>query len=160
MSKLSLPDRILFPELGLLPTQSDQNEVIRAVRGRLSRWCDVSVVLGGLLPVPILVPPVVLLVGLEWVRPWIGLAVCVVVGWMLAGLGSDAALWLWRRPIRRFLREELANRGIYVCRMCGYDLRGQTEPRCPECGVPFDPSLLNADAHETAPETSVSRTDE
>lgn len=25
-----------------------------------------------------------------------------------------------------------------LCRNCGYDLRGQTEPRCPECGTPFD----------------------
>ncbi len=25
------------------------------------------------------------------------------------------------------------------CRTCGYDLRGQTQPRCPECGRHFDP---------------------
>jgi hypothetical protein len=23
------------------------------------------------------------------------------------------------------------------CTVCGYELRGQTEPRCPECGTPF-----------------------
>ena len=25
------------------------------------------------------------------------------------------------------------------CARCGYDLQGLTEPRCPECGTPFDP---------------------
>ena len=28
------------------------------------------------------------------------------------------------------------------CLTCAYDLRGQTEPRCPECGKRFDPGLL------------------
>jgi hypothetical protein len=26
------------------------------------------------------------------------------------------------------------------CRVCNYDLRGLPEPRCPECGTPFDPA--------------------
>lgn len=30
------------------------------------------------------------------------------------------------------------------CQRCGYHLRGLTEPRCPECGTPFDPTLLTA----------------
>ena len=25
------------------------------------------------------------------------------------------------------------------CHRCGYDLTGLTEPRCPECGQPFEP---------------------
>ena len=33
---------------------------------------------------------------------------------------------------RRHLQER-------VCDSCGYDLRGQLEPRCPECGEPFEP---------------------
>lgn len=28
------------------------------------------------------------------------------------------------------------------CRVCGYDLYGLPEPRCPECGTPFDPEEL------------------
>jgi hypothetical protein len=27
-----------------------------------------------------------------------------------------------------------------VCERCGYNLRGLPEPRCPECGQPFDPA--------------------
>lgn len=30
------------------------------------------------------------------------------------------------------------------CPICGYDLRGFAEPRCPECGVPFDIRQLQA----------------
>lgn len=51
-------------------------------------------------------------------------------------------LRLRRRRIDRSLREQLVRRGFPICMRCGYDLRGQTEPRCPECGVPFDPELI------------------
>ncbi len=37
----------------------------------------------------------------------------------------------YRRATLRMLQAE--NR----CTRCGYDLRGLTEPRCPECGTPF-----------------------
>ena len=30
----------------------------------------------------------------------------------------------------------------FRCRECGYDLRGQREPRCPECGAAFDPTRI------------------
>ncbi len=46
----------------------------------------------------------------------------------------------WARPsLRRSLRQQLIERGVPICAECGYDLRGQTSPRCPECG------------HETSP---------
>lgn len=45
-----------------------------------------------------------------------------------------------RDYIERCLRAGGAGRS--VCRECGYDLRGQTEPRCPECGTPFDADTL------------------
>ena len=48
-----------------------------------------------------------------------------------------------REMTRRKLRALLVEQGIAVCIGCGYDLRGQTEPRCPECDRPFDAALLN-----------------
>ena len=33
-----------------------------------------------------------------------------------------------------------------LCLPCGYNLHGLTEPRCPECGTPFDEQLLNKNA--------------
>ena len=54
-----------------------------------------------------------------------------------------STLWVYRRRIERVLRERLLELGIPVCLHCGYDLRGQTVPRCPECGRGFDPALLS-----------------
>ncbi|MBU0618088.1 MAG: hypothetical protein KKI02_10260 [Planctomycetes bacterium] len=34
------------------------------------------------------------------------------------------------------------------CRVCDYDLRGLPEPRCPECGTPFDPAEAPALAQD------------
>lgn len=48
-----------------------------------------------------------------------------------------------RRRIRPFIWRKLAERGVLVCLHCGYDLRGQTVCRCPECGKAFDPQRLS-----------------
>jgi hypothetical protein len=61
----------------------------------------------------------------------------------------DALIWaLPALPImtivltyRKVRRMERWRRG--VCLRCEYDLRGLTEPRCPECGTPFEHVLVN-----------------
>ena len=52
-----------------------------------------------------------------------------------------AAVWATQRGVRRFLRVQLVKKGVSVCLNCGYQLRGQVEPRCPECGTGFDMRL-------------------
>lgn len=61
--------------------------------------------------------------------------------------------YLWRRPVQRYLREQLIARGVPICLHCGYDLRGQTEPRCPECGREFAEALLRREdgGHDGGP---------
>lgn len=54
-----------------------------------------------------------------------------------------ACVMMFRGRIQRCLRKELRQRGCAICIKCGYDLRGQVEPRCPECGSPFDANLVN-----------------
>ncbi len=64
----------------------------------------------------------------------------LIAWWAILGAGIGAvhhtirrrraARWRHRRP---------------ECVACGYDLRGLTEPRCPECGTPFDPGSFDAD---------------
>jgi hypothetical protein len=71
-----------------------------------------------------------------------------IVALMWFGL-SCWSLWLSRTLIRRRLREELIEDGFAICRSCGYDLRGLTESRCPECGTPFDKRLLTDNNLET-----------
>jgi predicted RNA-binding Zn-ribbon protein involved in translation (DUF1610 family) len=46
-----------------------------------------------------------------------------------------------RRRIAHRIRLALRKRKIPVCMVCGYNLTGLTEPRCPECGQPYDLSL-------------------
>lgn len=69
-----------------------------------------------------------------------------VVAAFAAALGGGlifAHLHLWIRPrIHENLRRQLLARGVPICLACGYDLRGQTVPRCPECGAACEPSLV------------------
>ncbi len=54
--------------------------------------------------------------------------------WLLCGAFLIYPLLAFiRGPLRRYRRRR---RGL--CRECAYDLRGTTEPRCPECGKAFD----------------------
>lgn len=41
---------------------------------------------------------------------------------------------------RDYFRKQLNDLGIPVCVRCGYDLRGQLDHRCPECGTEFEKS--------------------
>jgi len=65
--------------------------------------------------------------------------------WIVTVAGASyAALYLLRNRVTRSLRRQLIERGVPICFRCGYDLRGQDRPRCPECGQPFDERLLKA----------------
>jgi predicted amidophosphoribosyltransferase len=61
----------------------------------------------------------------------------------MGGLVALALQFCTRRHKQRITRQYLQQQGIPVCINCGYDLRAQTTPRCPECGEPFDPKLLS-----------------
>jgi len=63
-------------------------------------------------------------------------------------IGVYALMWLGRRGIERSLRRQLIETGLPTCMKCGYDLRGQLEPRCPECGEAFDPAMLDGNDSE------------
>jgi hypothetical protein len=65
-----------------------------------------------------------------------------LAGMFIGGFSGLAVQFLWRKPCQRYLREQLNARGVPICVQCGYDLRGQIDPRCPECGKAFDPGLI------------------
>ncbi len=52
-------------------------------------------------------------------------------------IATVVSVVVWREMKVIDRRRHLQER---VCDKCGYDLRGQLEPRCPECGEPFGPS--------------------
>lgn len=72
------------------------------------------------------------------VRRTITVTACFIV----FGLAAAGAGLVFYRQRRRELRLYLRELGFPFCLKCGYSLKGQTEPRCPECAEPFDPVLL------------------
>ena len=63
--------------------------------------------------------------------------------WPPIGGSAVAILFIWwgLSVSRRRKRKKLG-----LCLDCGYILHGLAEPRCPECGTPFDEQLLNKNA--------------
>lgn len=57
--------------------------------------------------------------------------------------------YLHNRTYRRYMRKRLQEQGLAICIPCGYNLRGQVEARCPECGERFDERLLRAGGHNS-----------
>lgn len=76
------------------------------------------------------------------ILPFVGLALAVVGmaqfagGGLLVALPAILVIWV---PYFLLLDRAvvLEERGLR-CKQCGYDLRGQIAPRCPECGREFD----------------------
>lgn len=71
-------------------------------------------------------------------------------GALISAISSGIAVWLsvtllfsvGRNKVRQSLRLQLREMHVPVCQHCGYDLRGQVEARCPECGREYDAGLL------------------
>ncbi len=63
-------------------------------------------------------------------------SVVLLVGVLGLGLLWCADRLFLDKLIQQSLRRQLVARGVPICIACGYDLRGQIEPRCPECGTP------------------------
>jgi hypothetical protein len=140
-----IPSPKLFPELGLFDERERPQALNLARKSIRHVWILLSYVV------------VVLLVMSAAFIVWQGimphlLATGVVRDVFLRGvvqvsvtlLALLATGWLWRRRIRRSLREQLQMRGVAICLVCGYDLRGQIQARCSECGTPFDKKLLGS----------------
>lgn len=119
------------PELGLLPTDGERLEVIRALQIKQIKR-GAPILLAGF--VLMVVCSVVLGRGVFTTppAPAVRFAVCgliMLLTWLVL------LVRLTRKPsVEVFLRRELCRRGFSVCLHCGYDLRGNTSGACPECG--------------------------
>lgn len=72
--------------------------------------------------------------------PWsnIGLGVALILTLIVIPVLAQAFDFYWHRKRRsKYLRKYLNEHGVPICMPCGYDLRGQVDPYCPECGTPF-----------------------
>jgi hypothetical protein len=151
--EMSLVRRTLYPELAFFEPPEEADRVFFEFSWN-RRW-------GWTVPAAGAAGTLLLARGAS-VIPWttLGLSrdVVAVLVIVLVVLWNAVIVGLWHRlirtPLRHHLREELVTRGVVICLDCGYDLRGQIEPRCPECGKPFDKRLLHRTPQSPSNETN------
>lgn len=128
------PRRRLFPELNRFDSAAQAREAWNSALSREVKVYAFAVGVGVALWIIVMAlyfEPLSRRLGLG--STWLSYSPPVIVLLIFA-----IVVWLRRQRIRRTLRERLAQSGVPVCIVCGYDLRGQTVPRCPECGRPFE----------------------
>ena len=128
-----------YPELRLVEDEDDRWRLFRKCC-RPRTWRDIALLVGiGVtvgIPVGLLAGPAGQFFGITRLQH---LTVGGLQGSLMGGL---IGYWYEVYRIPRDLRARLAEMGLPICAECDYDLRGQVEPRCPECGRAFDPSIL------------------
>lgn len=88
--------------------------------------------------------------------PFAVLFVVWVLFWVLILFGpAMGSTLVFRGPIRRSLRRRLRERGLPICDVCGYDLRGCLSGCCPECGASFTPPDQPLDADVLSAQASL-----
>ena len=148
--RLETPNRRMYPELGRFDADDRKKALQRATKytpggpfgGRFGLVMFVGEILGVTLAFPILLR---LLGRFEPTANLpLPIATLIAVG---APVGCFTLLYIWllRTRVRKSLRRLLLEDGIPICLKCGYDIRGLSTPRCPECGEEFDPALLSED---------------
>jgi hypothetical protein len=80
--------------------------------------------------------------------PWLAILMLLMTVFRITSLGTAIAipvlLIVCAANFFLFDRAVVHERTGFRCRQCGYDLQGQNEARCPECGSPFDLAELGA----------------
>ena len=124
----------IYPELSRLSSGAERRDLVSQARKRLAvHWPRLC-----LAAVAIVLGVFSLLTLANAVRlPSVAVQLTATVPAIL--FGTCAIHVFWKRPMQLRIRRVLNERGIPVCLHCGYSLAGLPEPRCPECGEPFEP---------------------
>jgi len=135
----------VWPEMALVRDNRERAELMRRFRWRFfggNIWFYVYVL--GVMVISLLLT--------IYAKPlcaraaaWLGIPAIVLYGLLLVAIVIAYYLGislLWARSIRVAIREHLQQTGVAVCIGCGYDCRGLSEARCPECGRTFPAELL------------------
>lgn len=136
----------VLPELTRFDSADEARAALRAHMRQAVRspavWLRICLMIAGLIGgTSLLVYLAIPYLGAHGAPPWL---VGGLTGFLVGGSAGYGANVVFRRPLRRYLRNVLVEKGVPICLPCGYDLRGLPEPRCPECGEPFDRALLEA----------------
>lgn len=110
------------------------------------------------------------LLGIDVTRRLLAMIPWLVIVMLLLSVARISSLgWVVAVPVLLvvclanfflFDRAVVHERTGFRCRQCGYDLQGQSEARCPECGSPFDLAELavfKAGGTPAPPRASLSR---
>lgn len=129
-------DEWLYPEIRVVPDQRERAAVFsKLARGKRR-------VLGFLLFALLIFCTMALIDSFAPVLFGDRVTTLILMGTPVAAIGgvliSVVGALVSRKRDRAILRRCLVEAGYLVCLGCGYDLRGQTISRCPECGVAFD----------------------
>lgn len=130
----------LYPELARFPTR-DRRDTVNQAAARMMLSSP------GFCARLILVLVCNIVIGV-WGRRFIPLGLLsttVSVFGLIIIVSAAGGIWIgmaYVQRVKRYFRKVLVEDGIPICIRCGYDLSGQTETRCPECGQPFSPGLL------------------
>ncbi|MCH7591627.1 MAG: protein kinase [Planctomycetes bacterium] len=149
----------LIPEVALFETDEQRKAAMRRASsitargsGRLWIWLLLFLMTLGIIPLLMRVTGL----DVEWGRLQTKYPIVRLIYGPLMMLLMYSWLWFCRSVIRPRLRAQLVAKGIPICVPCGYNLRGQVDPRCPECGTAFDEKLLSA--ARVAPKTTPAST--
>lgn len=125
----------MFPDLNRLDDPNERTRIYgessRKLLGRPMYWVILLATAIGM--------ALALFVVVQLVRPYVRLPKAVIgglTGGIIGGSITGIVQIFFRRPLQLEIRKRLVEKGIPICISCGYDLRGQIEPRCPECGKP------------------------
>jgi predicted Zn-ribbon and HTH transcriptional regulator len=143
----------LYPELKHLPRRSDRQSAMLAMQPRIYKSPGVWLTFVVAVAFGVALPKLIDLLYRQLpaaVRIGSPIVMAMISGAIQGLTFAFALVYGFRRMVRRFLREYLNEQGFHLCLVCGYDLRGQTTPRCPECGTAFDASRIcdQADASD------------
>lgn len=151
-------EHILLPELRLARTGAEEEEALRRSKFGVRSWQRI-IWLGTVVPA-LIAGIAILAVTIERALPlhW-GIKLLLQTTSITCFSATVSLLfnWTWRNPMRKEVRIYLQGIGVPICIKCGYDLRGQTIARCPECATPFCDSLICAQAAEDADESACDR---
>ncbi len=120
-----------FPELALCPTPPDREEAERIIRHKLSSegfWIGLSMVNVG--AAVLLSANGILTISSLW---WMA-SIAVTANLLAFAIRAVGIATFVKPDVHSLLRRRLNQLGVRICLNCGYDLRAQTEHRCPECG--------------------------
>lgn len=132
-----------YPELALLPDDAERTACFKKIQKSMARSKTFLLATAAFGAINGVAASITFGLYIPWVSAHLPRWLIAMIPPVFLGATFGLLMsYFWHRPLQRRLRAELLAQGIAVCLGCGYDLRGQTEPRCPECGKEFSPALL------------------